>query len=774
MGWGPWQSVSSGSTTPGAPVNVVAEGNGFFSLFVADPNGGVYTARGNAEAGWGPWQSVSSGSTTPGAPVNVVAEGNGFFSLFVADPNGGVYTARGNAEAGWGPWQSVSSGSTTPGAPVNVVAEGNGFFSLFVADPNGGVYTARGNAEAGWGPWQSVSSGSTTPGAPVNVVAEGNGFFSLFVADPNGGVYTARGNAEAGWGPWQSVSSGSTTPGAPVNVVAEGNGFFSLFVADPNGGVYTARGNAEAGWGPWQSVSSGSTTPGAPVNVVAEGNGFFSLFVADPNGGVYTARGNAEAGWGPWQSVSSGSTTPGAPVNVVAEGNGFFSLFVADPNGGVFTTTNDPAAPIPIQVMTTFTTGEHGWHFDNLFVNELLGGRITTQGLCGGMAYTSLDYYFAGIPIPTHRMGDFGDSPCPPDGRLHSMIYSRLIDSFKDNFGKWSCVYPELDGAVGAALGLVVGAVSGGVLGGVLGGIVGAVDGLIYGELHEVFSCPGGGPAGMTRQELPHLIKDYLAKGVPAPIGLIYDDNITNIGWSHQVVAHGYAVAGGQTLIYIYDNRLHGQNCMLTIDTENPGKILQTLADGSALPNDDKGNTVDGTWEGLLVSDGYQKQVPSYGQDIGIASPQALTLSGPVVMAPIAAGPDLAARMYRRSAPAASPPVGAVPIVFAAQPQQLAGSQLIDSFAVQNYGEYQAHFQSLGIEIDSPDGNVSYSQAAAAEPDNLLPPGQTLTVTIDVDNFGDEPGAYAITAGYNTVPLANAESSEWLMFIYPSAAVMVK
>ncbi len=69
--------------------------------------------------------------------------------------------------------------------------------------------------------------------------------------------------------------------------------------------------------------------------------------------------------------------------------------------------------------MTTFTPGQHGWHFDNDFVNQLLGGLITTHGLCGGMAYSSLDYYFNGIPIPTHRKGDFGDPKltCPPDGR---------------------------------------------------------------------------------------------------------------------------------------------------------------------------------------------------------------------------------------------------------------------------------------------------------------------------------------------------------------------
>jgi hypothetical protein len=76
----------------------------------------------------------------------------------------------------------------------------------------------------------------------------------------------------------------------------------------------------------------------------------------------------------------------------------------------------------------------------------------------------------------------------------------------------------------------------------------------------------------------------------------------------------------GTGLIYVYDNRFHDLECMLTVATENPGKFLETQMDGSALPNKSNGN-----WEGLLVSDGYQTQMPSYGQDIGIASPQALS-----------------------------------------------------------------------------------------------------------------------------------------------------
>jgi hypothetical protein len=403
-------------------------------------------------------------------------------------------------------------------------------------------------------------------------------------------------------------------------------------------------------------------------------------------------------------------------------------------------------------------------------------------GLCGGMAYSSLDYYHTGIPIPTHRSGDFPSGMTyPADGRLHSMIHSRLVDSFFDNFGKWSCVYPDLDAAVGAALGLVVGGTAG-VLGGIvgpggiilgalgdgaIGGLLGAGAGWIYGELHEAFECPGGGASGMTRQELPHLIKDFLDKGIPAPIGLIYDRHFWNIGDSHQVVAYGYAVVGNQTRIYVYDNRIHDQECMLTIDTEKYGKFVETLTDGRALPGGNNGN-----WEGLLVEDGYQAQSPSYGQDIGIASPQALTLSGkPVIMVP--ATPDRRI-LERPGGGPAGVPERAVPIFIVAQRPEPPGQHLTDSFTVQNFGEYPAHYQSLGIEIDPPEGASGYYPAPAAGTDNLLAPGQTMPVTVEVDPFGTAPGFYTVKAGYNSVPTPDAGGpSYWLTLFYPSASVTV-
>ena len=399
-----------------------------------------------------------------------------------------------------------------------------------------------------------------------------------------------------------------------------------------------------------------------------------------------------------------------------------------------------------------FTARENGWHFDNDFVNKVFGGLLETRGLCGGMAYSALDYYFNDLPIPTHRQGDFGnpDATVPPDGRLHAMIFNRLLDSFADNFGKWSCVYPAWDAAVGAALGLVVG-------GGLLGAVVGAVWGGVYGELHEVFGCPGGGAPGMTRQELPNLTRNFLDKGIPVPIGLIFDEDVFNIGQSHQVVAYGYAMNGTKMIINIYDNRYHDEECTLTLDASNPGTIEESTGD---------------IWAGLLVEDGYRPQWPSYGPDISIASPQSLQLSGPVVTAPVLvnAGPAMA-KMDSRPRPG-SPPARQNQILMVAQQQQAMGDLLVDTFSVQNYGEFPAHYASLGIEIDAPDDSTSFAPPPPPPPtDNQLAPGETIGVTINVASFGSASGDYTLIAGFNSVGLNGPGA--WFRILYPPASISV-
>jgi hypothetical protein len=266
----------------------------------------------------------------------------------------------------------------------------------------------------------------------------------------------------------------------------------------------------------------------------------------------------------------------------------------------------------------------------------------------------------------------------------------------------------------------------------------------------------------MTRQELPNLTRNFLDKGIPVPIGLIYDSDILNIGQSHQVVAYGYSLNGTTMTINIYDNRYHDEECTLVLDSSNPGVIKEYSVTNK--------NSDLGSWAGLLVEDGYRPQWPSYGPDISIASPQSLQLTGPVVTGPISVLPQ------RAVANARTAPVGSSltfnQILMAAQQIQRIGDTLGDNFSVQNYGEFPAHYASLGVEIEGPGASDSFALAPAFAGNNQLAPGDTALVTLKIADFGSISGLYSLIAGFNTVP-AGAGAGGWMRILYPPASVTV-
>jgi hypothetical protein len=100
-----WESVPGRNTKPGGQITAVPWIDGAPSaslpagptrllLFMADVGGEIFMTSGVPYQGWDPWTSVSQGSSTPGAPVTVTPNPATtlFFTLFTADPSGGVYT----------------------------------------------------------------------------------------------------------------------------------------------------------------------------------------------------------------------------------------------------------------------------------------------------------------------------------------------------------------------------------------------------------------------------------------------------------------------------------------------------------------------------------------------------------------------------------------------------------------------------------------------------------------------------------------------------------
>ena len=195
-----WKSVRDGLTTPGGHVTAVDLGDNKVAVFLANPLGVVFSTYGNAAAqDWQPWDinTVAQGQSLPGAPITAVGLGRNRVALFLADPNGGVYSIAGNpVTQRWGGWIFVPERLTTPGAYITPVVMSADQVAVFFAAANGEVFSAWGNPRTGvWQKAKSVSEGSTTPGGHVSAVNLGNNRVAVFIANnPAGVVFSTYGN----------------------------------------------------------------------------------------------------------------------------------------------------------------------------------------------------------------------------------------------------------------------------------------------------------------------------------------------------------------------------------------------------------------------------------------------------------------------------------------------------------------------------------------------------------------------------------------------------
>lgn len=80
---------------------------------------------------------------------------------------------------------------------------------------------------------------------------------------------------------------------------------------------------------------------------------------------------------------------------------------------------------------TTFDPSKHGFAFSNTFSTELVVQDLRFGGLCGGMSYSALDYYFANQEAPKQSFRPAVKTP------LFERIYSRQQTSTMTNLDKW-------------------------------------------------------------------------------------------------------------------------------------------------------------------------------------------------------------------------------------------------------------------------------------------------------------------------------------------------
>ncbi len=191
-------------------------------------------------------------------------------------------------------------------------------------------------------------------------------------------------------------------------------------------------------------------------------------------------------------------------------------------------------------------------------------------GLCGGMVYTVMDYYYA-HEQPPNVMEDGISSPTSRDDPLFQHIRERLLASFDILGGGWrflaysSPLYPNGDEGVGQFVGLFL------------------------------------GRSWISYREQWPRIQDDIDAGRLSPLGLIHTDNF-DVGANHQVLAYGYRRDGQKVTLFIYDPNVGREEVRFEFDvTSTSGEVhvQRRMA----------GNDVDGPriWAFFRV-DGYQKR----------------------------------------------------------------------------------------------------------------------------------------------------------------------
>lgn len=189
------------------------------------------------------------------------------------------------------------------------------------------------------------------------------------------------------------------------------------------------------------------------------------------------------------------------------------------------------------QVDLSFRPSIHGWHFSNMTWPRVPNAEIdlglfkipignASQGMCGGMVYSAIDYYMRHREIPEIRTNP--ESFMDP---YFAFISTRLYDSFHLPTGPLNTYIP-----------------------------------------YTSADFPPQSRPAVTIKGIPH-IRARIAAGTPVALGLIgavSNDLINALADNHQVLAYSYSRSGAHVRLGIYDPDLDDvDDLYLDLDAES-------------------------------------------------------------------------------------------------------------------------------------------------------------------------------------------------------------
>ncbi|GAA1108134.1 hypothetical protein [Kitasatospora arboriphila] len=489
-------------------------------------DGAIATASWQAGRGWSAPRNITAPAASTGKGLSVVARNPHHLDVFWVGQGGTVATTWWDAATGWGKPFTVAPAGSASGAATSVVARNPNHLDVFWTSPAGAVSTTWWDVATGWARPFTVAPVGAAAKTATSVVARNPNHLDVFWTSPAGAVSTTWWDAATGWGRPFTISAPGTAAKTAISVVARNPNHLDVFWISPQWAVSHTWWDAAATWAkPFNLAPDWSATDTDGVTAIARNPNHLDVFWINRQGRVATTWWDAATPWGAPFPIPSWARWG---ISATARTPDRADLFWVDPNGAIGTTTWDEQKPTPGSHarMTSFSPASNGFQFRNDFTTEPIQ-NLRFGGLCGGMAYSALDYYYTHQPIPQQNI-------LPATGtKLFNQIYSRQVPSITDNVDKWAELMVNPFGW----------------------------------RTNEFFNWGLQGFNGGRLQELQRSID----AGRPVPLGLFKAGN-GGAGPHHQVVAIGYDLgryrgdlgAFKEDLkIFIYDPNHPGQTVTL-------------------------------------------------------------------------------------------------------------------------------------------------------------------------------------------------------------------
>lgn len=537
----PGPATSAGATRADSPLTGVCRASGHIDFFWITPKGEI-ASRALANNKWSGNAFNITGPDVAYRQTDLVAVSSqqNWIDVFWVGKDRAVYSCSWRGSTWNKPVSHTPANSVRDGSSLTAITRTKDEIHVFYSNKEGAIATVWWRGK--WnGPAQITAKSTVADGSSLAAVAMDSKHLAVFWENKEGALCTNYQHNDQNGGKWHEMHAISAAkavrPRSPITAHNRTSTHMDVFWHSPDGTVMTSYFQAGGAWNkPFGITSPGVVRADSSMTALSRVNHHVDVFWIDGKGGVATNWWDSKV----VQDISIRWTNPTVESQY---GNKYYEHA---PTGYALSHTGGQGGEAKAyyvleksakRMVKDFLPSKHGFKFGNDYWDKnniklpvvTLDfpkpiGKVTLthsgQGLCGGMVYTVMDYFYAGQILPPRTVG-----PVNENDELYKYLRERLKTSFDitgtglNYFNYMRPDYPDTDDSTSGAV------------------------------LRQK-----GRSFIIAKEEWPKIKADIDANKL-SPIGLVQIKSINpgDLGKNHQVLVYGYLLSGDVVTLYYYD-----------------------------------------------------------------------------------------------------------------------------------------------------------------------------------------------------------------------------